>query len=130
MIIYVVVYDMFDGECSYNRIIKAFTKEKDAEEHAALCKAECERINKEVDEYYKKHEDEINILNEAVRQHIYKNGKRKIPKVIDFSELPESIRRLEILTVEREIIKSHKYDADFMSLEDEYCYNIEELELD
>ena len=130
MKIYVIVYDMFDGDCSYNRIIKAFTNDLDAEEFCSLCKAESQRIHKEIEYHYEIHADELDEINSKVRDIIYANGKLKKPKVLDFSKLPESIRRREIGDAEQEMLKSHKYDPDFRSLEDEYCYNIEEVELD
>ena len=132
MKIYVIVYDMFDGECSYNRIIKAFMEKKDAEEHAALCKAESERIHKECDDHYKKYKDEIESVLLKMREYVYANAKLKIldKNRVDVTQTPEAKRNREIMEEEHAIIKSHKYDPDFMSLEDEYCYNIEEVEMD
>ncbi len=124
MKIHVVLYSAFDGECSYDRSVKAFTKEDDATEHAKLCVEECERIKSEVDAHYKKHKEELEILRNKIRSVISeKEG-------IDIRDLPEMRRSLEISNKERDIKQTHKYDPHLRVLEDEYSYVVEELELD
>lgn len=132
MKIYIIVYAMFDGECSFDRLIKAFTKEKDAEKHALLCKAEGICIKKEVDAHYAKHKDELESIATKVRWEAIQNGKKKLDERTKLAEMPESIRRKEIIDEENEILDSNKYDPGFMYYEDDdpNGYSVTELELD
>ena len=59
MIIHLVEFDGFDGECNYSRPIKAFTKKEDAEEHVRLCKEEVERIKSEVEAHWEEVKDDV-----------------------------------------------------------------------
>lgn len=127
MKIYVVLYSAFDGECSYDRPIKAFTKKDDADEHAKLCTEECQRIQSEVDTHNEKYKDELEMLNKKIRD-IILAGKGK--KKIVLREVPESIRSVEIYSKKRAIIQTHKHDPHFMVLDDDHYYIVEELELD
>lgn len=125
MKIYVVVYDSYDGECSFDIMIKAFTEESDAQKFADLCTDECKRIRIEVDKYYLKHKEEMHSLSKKIRDLVLTKGKWLGP-----NKHPESIRRLELLNQSDKIIKSHKYHPDFSVLLEEYQYTIQELELD
>ena len=124
MKIYIVFYDSYDGECAYDVMIKAFTKNEDAEKYVTLCTNEHMRIQSEVDAHYLKYEKELDDLAKKVRELILTKG-----KWLGANKHPESLRRLEILDKEREIIRSHKYHPDFVSLTKEYQYTIQELEL-
>ena len=125
MKIYVVVYDSYDGECSYSYMLKGFTKKEDAENHVKLCTDECIRIRSESDAHNSKYGEELANLNAKIRELILTKG-----KWLGASEHPESIRQMEILNIERDILRSHKYDENIMTGQDEYIYNIEELEID
>jgi hypothetical protein len=124
MKIYIVAYNSYDGECSYDVTIKAFTKKEKAEEHVILCTNECIRIQSEADAHYLKNKEEMDILSQKIRDLVLTKG-----KWLGANRHPESIRRLEIFNEEREIMRSHKYHPDFISLTKDYEYNIQELEL-
>ena len=126
MKIYTVLYSAFDGECSYDRPVKAFTKENVAIGYADLCIKECERIQSELDSHYEKHKDELAVLHQRIRSVVLeRKGKR-----INLRELPESIRSMEINSASRDIMRTHKYDPNFRVFDDDYSYTVEELELD
>ena len=124
MIIHLVEFDGFDGECNYSRPIKAFTKKEDAEEHVRLCKEEVERIKSEVEAHWEEVKDESEELLQKVRQMILDKTPSK-----DVHNSPEYQRRYEIGMKERSIIQSHKYDKDFFSIDEPIDYIIVELEL-
>ncbi len=126
MKIYTVLYSAFDGECSYDRPVKAFTKKDDAIECADLCIEECERIQSESDAHYEKYKDELAALHQKIRSVVLE---RK-GKGINLRELPESIRSMEINNEVRDIMRTHKYDPNFRVFDDDYSYIVEELELD
>ena len=125
MKIYIVVYDSYDGECAYDVMIKAFTKKEDAKEYVILCTNECIRIESESEAHYLKNKKELDDLSQKIRELVLTKG-----KWLGANKHPESIRRLEIINEEREIMRSHKYHPDFVSLTKEYQYDIQELELD
>lgn len=125
MIINVVTYSNYDGSCSYDRMVKAFLTGEEATEYAAKCKVECERIDEEVKEWNRINMPEITALGEIIRDTILDKKSK-----VDITKTYESIRRIEMIEEETNIFKTHKYDPDFSFLEDEYCYNVEELEFD
>jgi len=125
--IYIVVSDSYDGECGYSNVVQAFTVKEVAEELVAKCEEEATRIIDEVNAYREKHGDELHKIGESLTKLVIENSKKKI--LIDYSKVPESIRRLEIQEGEDVIYKSHKYDHDFCR-DDATDYYIQEAKLD
>lgn len=128
MIIYVLISDAFDGDCSYQEIIKAFKDKQKAEEFAINCQKETDRIRKEIKAHYEKYREELDNISNILRKKIMTHSKKKI--VIEWSKCPQSIRRKEIINKTNRIYKSHKYHPDFGDIDDQHEYNIVEVELE
>jgi hypothetical protein len=121
--IYIVVSDSY----SISNVVQAFTVKEVAEEFVAKCEEEVIRITDEVNTYREKHRDELHKIGESFTKLVLENSKKKI--MIDYTKVPESIRRLEIQEGEEVIYKSHKYDSDFCRGNDPTEYYIQEAKL-
>lgn len=123
--IYIVVMNIYDGECTTSYNLRAYSNISKAEEHRKNCKDELTRIRNEMNTYFDKHQSEIDKLSAIIRQKII-IGESK-GKLLD-----EQKRMLEINTKGRDIVKTHKYHPEELSpysIDDEIEYTVEEIEL-
>jgi len=128
MKIYAVIANTFDGDSLHYDIVKAFTDKGVAEEFSEKCEEETKRVQKEVQEYYEIHRKELDEISLRFTKLVHENSKKKI--MIDYSELPDSLRRIEIHRGEDKIFKTHKYQPDFSDFDDNPQYDVEEIELE
>ena len=57
--IYIVTAELFDGDCMYFDMVKAFYEKDKAEEFVTRCTEEVNRIRKEVEAHIDKYREEL-----------------------------------------------------------------------